>query len=174
MQLKKIVPGILCLAAIVGVESKVLSQNIQPAVVPLNQGVVPQGVDPNSIIENPAPVFTDNSSLPASAFDKREEILSKLNLGTDSKLIGLTLEKWGEQPRGGIAHLISNGRQVWHLEYETENYNHTRLGLIKRARISQEYDADTGELLHSKITVLEAGDKMSGRPYRTYQSFLPT
>jgi hypothetical protein len=165
MNLKKVVPIIICSGLIVAIGSQVWGQQKpKPSPVPLNPGVVPIGEDPKTVIENPEPVLPDNSHLPPKAFAQKEKIIARLRSSPNIRVIKVSLERWGKHPRGGgISHLVSSGRQVWHLKYEIRNYRHPRLeGLIKRAIISEEFDAATGQPLHSGITILEG--KVYGGP----------
>jgi hypothetical protein len=147
MKTKMVLLAVLCLVPIAAIASTVYAQQ-------LPDGLWPLGTDPSRYVNNPAPAFPNNSSLSVSVLIPSERILSSRNLPTGARLISLNLMNWGEyskQEGGGQFPLVADGRLVWVLKDEYPEYRHYRRGLFKNAKVTEVFDAQTGQLLNSKI-----------------------
>lgn len=144
MNKRLIVVTVMCLLA-----SGVIAGSVYGRGVPR-----PVGVDPNRYVENPAPVFTDNSHLPEVALLGKEKIQAALEIPAGAKLQGLDRMTWGAYAAAqgnGTAHNIAPGRQVWVMKATFPTYEHPRLGQVDNAEVTLVYDAETGQLLNKKI-----------------------
>lgn len=111
----------------------------------------PQGVDPNHYVENPAPVFPDNSAVPSVNLVPREKALEAVEIPSDAKLLRLDLTTWDQTEQEGETKLIAPGRQVWILEAQFPEFEDIRYGMFKDARVTLVFDAETGQLLKKKV-----------------------
>jgi hypothetical protein len=116
----------------------------------------PLGRNASRYIDNPRPIFPDNSNVPEATLITRQEILSSLHLPEKVHLTQLNLMTWTEfneqDGDGGVSPQISGGRQVWVLQAALPEYNHYRFGVMRDAELTFVFDAQTGDLLTRKVT----------------------
>ena len=109
-----------------------------------------KGIPRQSIPKGNAPIrLADNSSLPASRLIPKSQILARLKLPPDAKLLSLELMRFGDYEKrnqgGSRFYEVAEGRQVWVIKTFYPEYYHYRMGRVKNATVKGVLDAQTGE-----------------------------
>lgn len=117
-------------------------------------------IDPNAksqtYINNPEPIYKSNKGNQEQLLSAKDEILQKIRLGKNQKVISSDLITWGEYNRvdgGNVKNYeVEDGRLVWKVTIDAPDGINTKGGNFLKATVIYAIDAETGKVFETNVT----------------------
>lgn len=146
---KIILLSIISLTLIGGTTAFAVENNAQP-------------IGENKHVDNPKPIFTANKNATGVSFKSKDEILKIVDKnqekGTNSSVKSIDSKTWSQHiseddPSSKDIDLqVDSDRNVWVVKTDYPNGLDTKAGFYDKATLTTVFDAETGQMLKSKVT----------------------